>query len=153
MKKVTIETFHIIGISVRTTNESNQAAKDIGELWNIFVSENILDKIHNKIDDTVYAIYTDYESDYTKPYTMLLGCKVESVETIPEGMVVKTVKKGVYAQFIAKGDLTKGIVFEEWQKIWKANLNRRYTTDFEVYTTNAQDPANATVPIFIAINT
>lgn len=32
MDKVKIQPFKVIGISVRTTNENNQAAKDIGDL-------------------------------------------------------------------------------------------------------------------------
>lgn len=33
MEKLTIESFKVIGISVRTTNKNNQVAKDIGDLW------------------------------------------------------------------------------------------------------------------------
>lgn len=46
-----------MGIGVRTTNENGQSAKDIGALWNKFMSEGILDKIPNKIDNTIYSIY------------------------------------------------------------------------------------------------
>lgn len=34
MKTQTIETFQVIGIAVRTTNENNQAAQDVPILWN-----------------------------------------------------------------------------------------------------------------------
>jgi len=59
MDNVTIEPFKVIGISVRTTNENGQAAKDIGDLWGRFMNEGILQAIPNKIDDAVYSIYTD----------------------------------------------------------------------------------------------
>lgn len=36
-----IRPFNIIGISVRTTNENDQAAKDIPALWKRFISEGI----------------------------------------------------------------------------------------------------------------
>lgn len=52
--------FPIIGISVRTTNENGQAIKDIGPLWERFLSENLIEKIPNKVDPTVYSVYTDY---------------------------------------------------------------------------------------------
>lgn len=152
MKKVKIESFNVIGISVRTTNQKGQAAKDIGELWSRFMSEGIIDKIPNKIDSTIYSLYTEYESDHNWPYTTILGCKVSSLETIPEGMVSKTIEGDNYAQFVSRGDVTKGHVYDQWVKIWKTDLGRKYTTDFEVYGEKAQDPTNAEVEIFVAVN-
>ena len=152
MKKVTFKTFQIIGIFVRTTNENQQAATDIGALWNTFITENILGKIPNKVNNTVYSVYTDYESDYTKPYTTILGCKVENLDNIPEGMVSITIDGGVYAKCVVKGDLTKGVVYNEWLKIWEMNVDRKYTTDFEVYDERTQNPTDAEVAIYIAIN-
>ncbi|MCF6359730.1 MAG: GyrI-like domain-containing protein [Cyclobacteriaceae bacterium] len=151
MDKVTINAFKVIGISVRTTNESGQSAKDIGELWNKFMTEGILDKIPNKVDATIYSIYTEYESDHTKPYTTILGCKVSTIDTVPNGMTAKTFNSGNYRKFVAQGDLTKGAVYGEWSKIWNTDLEREYTADFEVYGEKAQNPTNAEVDIFIAI--
>ena len=37
----------IIGISVRTTNQNEQAMQDIGNLWQRFFSEQLLAKIPN----------------------------------------------------------------------------------------------------------
>ncbi len=150
MDNVTINAFKVIGISVRTTNENGQAANDIGNLWNTFMTQGILDKIPNKVDQTIYCLYTEYESDHTKPYTTLLGCKVSSTKDIPEGMVAKEFKAGSYTKFISKGDLTKGAVYDEWAKIWQADLSRAYTADFEVYGEKAQNPTNAEVDIYIA---
>ncbi len=52
--------------------------------------ENILANIPNKVDSTIYSVYTDYESDFTKPYTTLIGCKVPDLKSIPKGMAAKT---------------------------------------------------------------
>lgn len=150
MKKVRVEEFSVIGISVKTTNKNGQSAKDIGELWKQFMTENIFDKIPNKIDTAIYSIYTDYEGDYTQPYTTILGCKVENIDLIPEGMVAKKISGGDYTKFVAKGDLTKGAVFTEWTKIWEMDLPRIYSADFEVYREKAQNPLDAEVDIFIA---
>ena len=147
-----IEAFKVIGISVKTTNENGQAAKDIGYLWTKFMSENILDKIPNKVNNNIYSIYTDYEGDHTKPYTTILGCRVENFDSIPEGMISKSFDDGNFTKFIAKGDLTKGIVFEEWLKIWQMDLNRKYTADFEIYGEKAKNPKDAEVEIFIGIH-
>ena len=91
-----IKPFNIIGISVRTTNEGGQAATDIPALWNRFMSEGIADRIQNKIDQSIYCIYTDYEKDHTKPYTTLIGCSVDQLDNTPAGMVGKNFSGGKY---------------------------------------------------------
>ncbi len=146
-----IEQFKIIGISIRTTNENNKAVGDISNLWNKFLSEKLIEKIPNKISPEIYSVYTDYEGDYTKPYTTILGCKVEKLDQIPEGMIGKQFECEKYYKSIAKGDITKGIVFQAWQKIWNSDLKRAYTADFDVYGEKAQNPENAEVEIFVAI--
>jgi predicted transcriptional regulator YdeE len=62
-----LESFKVIGISVRTTNENRQATKDIPFLWKKFFEENISSKIPNKLSDDLYCVYTHYEKDHTKP--------------------------------------------------------------------------------------
>ncbi|RZJ78887.1 MAG: AraC family transcriptional regulator, partial [Chryseobacterium sp.] len=147
MKNVRIEPFKVIGISVRTTNENNQAAEDIGDLWGRFMNNKVIEAIPNKIDNTLYSIYTDYESDHTEPYTTILGCKVENLDTIPEGMVGKSISGGNYIKFSTKGDLMKDLVINKWFEIWKMDLNRLFTADFEVYGEKAQNPADAEIDI------
>lgn len=146
-----IQEFHIIGISVRTTNANGQGAKDIGALWNRFIGEGIAEKIPNKSGFDIYSVYTEYEGDYTLPYTTILGCKVNSVDQVPEGMVAHKVVKGTYQPFVAKGNLNEGVVVAEWQKIWNSDLDRKYTSDFEIYGAKAQNPENAEVDIYIAV--
>ncbi|WP_250253459.1 GyrI-like domain-containing protein [Chryseobacterium sp. Marseille-Q3244] len=151
MNNVKIEPFKVIGIAVRTTNENEQAAKDIPVLWEKLMQENILEKIPNKIDNTVYSIYTEYEKDHTKPYTTLLGCKVENLDHIPEGMIGKSFEGGNYVKFMAKGNLAEGLVINEWFKIWNMDLDRMFTADFEMYGEKAQNPADAEIDILIAV--
>lgn len=146
-----IQKFDIIGISVRTTNENGQSAQDIPALWNKFMTEGIQQKIPGKISEEIFCIYTDYEKDHTKPYTTILGCKVESLDFVPENMVGKTVESAEYEKIIAKGNLTEGIVYNKWLEIWNSDLDRIFTADFEVYGEKVQDPKNAEVDIYIAI--
>ncbi|KFF07479.1 GyrI-like domain-containing protein [Flavobacterium reichenbachii] len=143
--------FSIIGISVRTTNENGQSAKDIPALWNKFITEGIAEKIPNKINNDIISIYTDYEKDHTKPYTTILGCVVENLESIPPEMTGKTMEAQQYEKFVAKGNLADGIVYSEWLKIWESNLERAYNSDFEVYGAKAQNPENAEVEIYISV--
>ncbi len=151
MQKVTIEPFNVIGIKVRTSNANGQSAQDIGQLWGKFMSEGILQQIPNRIDDSVFSIYTNYQSDHTEPYDTILGCKVNSLENIPEGMVGQSFDGGTYGKFISKGDLTKGVVFGTWSEIWESDLDRVFTADFELYGTRAQNPSDAEVDVLVAI--
>ena len=57
MTIATLDAFHVIGISVRTTNVNNKALKDIGELFGNFVGQNILEKIPNKMTEDIYCVY------------------------------------------------------------------------------------------------
>lgn len=152
MQKVKIEPFKLIGISIRTTNENNRAATEIAELWGRFMNESAIKAIPNKVDNTVYSLYTDYEGDHTKPYTVILGCKVDRLNDIPAGMVGRSFIGGSYVQLTARGDLAKGLIVDQWQKIWKMDLSRAYTADFEAFGGKAQNPADAEVEFFIAVN-
>jgi predicted transcriptional regulator YdeE len=151
MSKQKITAFNIIGIAVRTTNENGQMGTDIPALWSRFMSEGIVANIPNKIDDAIYCVYTDYEKDHTRPYTTILGCKVSTLDSIPDGMVGRTVGEANYQQFIASGNLMEGAVFNEWTRIWNSTIPRAFTADLEVYGERSQDPTNAEVDIFIAI--
>ena len=151
VEKISIEPFMVIGIAVRTTNENGQSAQDIGQLWGRFMSEQIVQTIPNKISSDILSIYTNYEGDHTKPYDTILGCKVSSLETVPEDMVGRSFDGGTYHRYIAKGDITKGLIFKTWSEIWNAKINRAFKADFEVYGEKAQEPTDAEVEIYVGI--
>ena len=151
MQKVTIEPFHFIGIAVKTSNINGQAAKDIGELWGKFVGGNIAAQIPNKVDETVYCFYTDFEGDYTQPYTTVLGCKVKNLDQVPQNMYAQSSEGGNYLKTFVKGDIMQGVVGNKWVEIWGMDLQRTYTTDFEVYGEKARNPNDAEIDILIAV--
>ncbi len=151
MEKEQIETFSVIGITVRTSNQNGEGAIDIPALWGRFYSEDIISKIPNKAGEEIYSIYTDYEGDYTKPYTTLIGCKVNSLTEIPKGMTGLTINAATYSKLTVKGDLMKGLVIEGWQKIWNTDLKRAYVADFEVYSEKAKKPMDAEVEIYVGV--
>jgi predicted transcriptional regulator YdeE len=128
---IKLEKFNIIGIEVRTTNNNGQGVIDIGGLWQKFVN-------------------TEYEGDYTQPYTTLIGCKVKHLEDIPVDMRGMTFNYGAYRKFIAKGSIPT-CVGNAWNEIWNTNINRAYTQDFEVYSEKAHNPNNAEIDIYVAI--
>lgn len=152
MQAHTFESFYIIGLAVRTTNEHGQAMQDIPALWNRFFAENISARIGSKSSEDLYCVYTDYEKDYTKPYTTILGYRVESLDSIPEGLTGKAIPAGDYQLFTAQGKMADGIVYKEWEKIWNTELDRAYGADFEIYSAKAQDPENAEVEVYVGLN-
>lgn len=151
MKTIQTEPFYVIGISVRTTNENGQGIKDIGGLWGQFFSQQVLEAIPNKVDNVIYSIYTEYESDHTRPYTTIIGCRVEHLNEIPSGMKGIRIEGGTYTQLSARGDMQQGFVGSKWYEIWNSDLNRAYTADYEVYGEKAHNPADAEVDFLIAI--
>lgn len=145
-----MEPFCITGICIRTTNENNAAANAIPRLWQKFLSENTMAQIPGKTGNEIYCVYTEYEKDHTRPYTTLLGCRVEKNAPVPDGFKKITINPGNYSVFTAKGKLDAGIVYAAWTEIWNVAADRIYTTDFEVYGAKAADPASAEVDIFVA---
>ena len=152
MSNVKLEPFQVVGISVRTSNQFGQAAKDIPAHWQNFMGGQVIQAIPNKVDNEIYAIYTNYEGDHNLPYDFIIGCKVSSTESIPKDMVSVTVPSSDYNKITVNGDLEKGrVIFEAWQKIWESPMSRAFEVDFEVYGQKSQDLSNAEVDIFVSI--
>ncbi|WP_413533267.1 GyrI-like domain-containing protein [Empedobacter brevis] len=147
-----MKTLKIIGIATQTSNNNNQAIEDLGKLWNQFFTENIIAKIPNTINSNIYAVYTDYENDFTGKYTTLIGLEVSSLDDIPTGMIGREFKPQTFKKYSAKGELHEA-VGRMWNEIWKddAKLNRTYNYDYELYTEKAQNPADAEVEIYIGV--
>lgn len=147
-----INNFKIIGISVHTTNKANQSAQDLGKLWEQFFINNILDKVSNKLNNSIYAVYTDYKSDYTEEYTAIIGVSVAEIDQIPDGLIGREFPSESFQIFKAKGEMPNAVA-NSWSDIWKRDkeLKRKYTYDFEVYDENSQNGENSVVDIYIAI--
>ncbi|MEB2773968.1 GyrI-like domain-containing protein [Algoriphagus sp. D3-2-R+10] len=151
-KKQSIEPFKIVGIATRTSNVTGKAAEDLGNLWGRFFEEQVGTKIIGKVSEDIYAIYTDYESDYTGEYTCLIGYQVHNLEKIADGLVAREFAGGKHTKFTAKGKMPDAVV-QTWMEIWEkdADLDRQYSADFEVYDTKSQQGENSEVDIFIAL--
>jgi predicted transcriptional regulator YdeE len=143
--------FKVIGIAVRTTNENGQATQDIPALWHRFMSHKLATAIPNKLSDDIYCLYTDYEIVHTRPYTTFIGCKVSSLDIIPEGMEGITIETGTFSKYTAKGNLTQGAVYNEWKNIWATATNRAFSTDYEIYGAKAANPEDGEVDIFVGV--
>ena len=150
--KIQIEPFKIVGISSWTTNADGQAVIDLGKLWNRFRAENLPSLIPNKLTNDIYTVYTDYMTDHRGAFTAIIGCKVNSLDSIPHGLMGREFNGGQYRKFTARGKMPH-ILIRQWQEIWNEDkkLGRKFTADFEVYGRKSRDPENAEVNIFIAI--
>jgi predicted transcriptional regulator YdeE len=139
---------HFIGIEIRTNNQ--ECIPAMRGLWEKFYKEGLLEKIPHKVNSTIYALYTKYEGDFTKPYSYILGCEVSSLEEIPEGFIWQTVPAASYAVYTTKGQYPQGLT-AAWHAIWKSTFKRAYTTDFEVYRTDFNPQTNPEVKVYIAL--
>jgi predicted transcriptional regulator YdeE len=145
-----LEQFFVIGIAVRTTNQNGRSQKDIGELWQRFFQQNVPSQIPGKVNDNIYCIYTDYESDANGAYTTILGCKVKTLNNVPDGLVGKTIGPSTYRLYKSSGKLPD-CVLATWGEIWQTSINRHYSSDFDVYGPNMQDPNNAGVETYLSV--
>ena len=146
-----INEFKIIGIAARTTNQNNQSVQDIGKLWGQFYANNLIDKIPNKLSNDIYSIYTDYKSDFTEDYTIIIGMQVDNLDTIPSGLIGRKFPGDNFTVFLAKGEMPKAIM-DAWATIWEQDkeLNRKYSYDFEVYGEKSRNEKDPEVEIYIA---
>lgn len=141
----------VIGIDCRTSNAPEAEPQDIPKLWRRFYGEDIVNRIPNKTSNEVIALYCDYEGDYTQPYSVVIGCAVSSVDTIPEGMVAKTIPASSYAVFRAIGEHPKALI-ETWGEIWQEpDLERTYTGDYELYNEQFFLNSPQEVAVYIAV--
>ena len=151
--------FQVVGISASTNNAKEAGSNAIiGKLWQQFLSQSLLNRIPDKVDQSIIAVYTDYASNANGEYTLILGAKVQPVPNpvVPEGMVVKTVPAARYAVFTSERGPAAKVVPEAWKQIWAyfqspANGQRAYRADFEVYDPRAGNPDNAQVEIYIGL--
>jgi predicted transcriptional regulator YdeE len=150
--------FSVIGIQVRTSNAKEvNGGGAIPKQWERFFNEGIADKIPNKVDSTIYAVYTNYASDYNGEYDFIIGMKVSSVSDVPPGMVAKKVPKGRYAIVAsAKGPVAQ-VVPQAWQRVYSLDDNkqlggaRAYKADFELYDQRSQNPQDSQVDLYVGL--
>ena len=139
------------GISVHTTNENKQAVNDIGKLWEEFWNKNIFSFTENKKNNKMYGVYTNYEGDLTKPYVFYACCEVKSKKNNNCECSVISVPESKYAKFSIRGNYDESVE-KLWSVIWKTELDRKYTCDFEVYHNDGNNPENQLLEIYVAVN-
>lgn len=96
----------VIGKELRTTWMDNKCYSDIPAFWQKQRSENLIQKIPNKVyPDVILGLYTNYTSDFSLSsgyYSLIICSPVINVNDIPPGMVAKKIPATKYAVFTAK---------------------------------------------------
>jgi predicted transcriptional regulator YdeE len=137
-ERAKVESFHVVGIEARTSNELEMQGKGkIGETIARVRKDGVLKNLPNRVGSETYALYTEYESDRNGPYTYFLGAKVSSDKDVPTGMVLRHVPAGDYALVTGSGSPPASVAIRLWQEIWSLEtskqIERAYKTDFEVH--------------------
>jgi predicted transcriptional regulator YdeE len=143
----------LIGISLgfKTTNENEKAAEDCGALWQHFSGSFIAQKIKGRLNEAIYAVYYDYEGDYTKPYAYFIGCPVADDTEVPAGMETITIPEQTYEVVVAKGQMPDCIAIA-WREIWKTrSIDHAYGFDFEIYGTKSKNWMDAEIDIYLSV--
>lgn len=149
--------FCMMGISVRTTN-ANEMTTDakIARLWERYYGQKIYEEIPNLSNTPVtYGLYSDYVEGVNGEYSITAGLEVSNPSEFSEEFVVKTIPAATYLVFTSEKGPISEIVIELWQKIWhwfeQQDIKRTYTGDFELYDKRCENPQDAQVDIYIAI--
>jgi len=119
----------IVGIATRTANSRSH---EMGALWEKFYKTGVAEQIPARLDGAIYSVYSEYESDFNGPFTVLIGCAVPEGVPASPGLSQKTIHAASYAVFEVVGELPKSVA-TAWTAIWKTPLDRLYDTDFERY--------------------
>jgi predicted transcriptional regulator YdeE len=142
----------VVGIARRTSNADGRSTKDIMAAWAAFLQTNASAKIKSRaVPPTMYAVYSDYESNWRGEYSYLIGCGVTRAGTVPDGMEEKKIPAQTYAVFSAKGQMPDEVL-AIWSMVWLSDLPRAYTFDFEVYDRRFTRPKQKEVDICIAVD-
>jgi predicted transcriptional regulator YdeE len=142
----------VIGIELRTTNDNGQAFHDIPLFWERFMKESCASLIPNKLNNDIYAVYTNFENEGINNkgmYSLIIGCNVPDNTIPPTGFTKITIPEGYYRVFsVENGRQDK--VGAAWQSIWaipdSEKSNWRFHCEFERYRSSGE------IDIFIGLN-
>ncbi|MEV0619129.1 GyrI-like domain-containing protein [Nonomuraea sp. NPDC050404] len=129
----------VVGFAVRTTNadEMDPARARLPGLWRRAGAPGAFAHVPGRVDENLYAVINDYESDHHGAYTQVVGTGVRTVPRLPEGMVAVRVPAGQVLQVEVRGQMPQALA-ESWQQVWKHTESggtpaRAFTTDLEVH--------------------
>jgi predicted transcriptional regulator YdeE len=135
----------VVGFAVRTMNadELDPVRAKLPPLWQRAGAPGAFAHVAGRVDERLYAVLTDYESDHHGAYTQIVGCAVRTVPRLPEGMVAVRVPAARVLKVEARGPMPQAII-DAWQQVWKHTESggapaRSFTTDLEVHHPDGAD--------------
>ena len=153
-KIVKKESMTVIGIPLETSVLDGKNFKEIPELWERVLKENLHEQIPNKVNEEVLlGICMDF--DGSDKFTYMIASPVTTTDKIPEGMVVREIAANTYAQFTARGEMPKSIqdtfkyIYGEW--LPGSDYKRGCGLDIEWYDERCTDCADSEVDILVAV--
>jgi predicted transcriptional regulator YdeE len=142
----------VVGHAVRTSNadEMEQGRGRLGTLWARAGSPGAFAHVAGRVDENLYAVLTDYESDHHGSYTQIVGVAVRSAAALPEGMVAVRVSAVPSMKLEARGQMPDALL-DAWQQVWKHTESggtppRAFTTDVEIHHRDGVDLYVAVFP-------
>jgi predicted transcriptional regulator YdeE len=152
MNKIELMEIKLIGLSLKekTRNENGQSTKDCMSLWDEFEKNHYAEMIPGKLSNELYGVYHDYEGDSSNPFAYFIGCKVDTIGKIPEGLKSLIIPAGIYYKIIAKGKMPECVI-NAWKEIWNIAIPRAYKIDFEVYDERSRDWNNGEVDVYLSV--
>ncbi len=141
--------FKLVGLKLEhaTTNKNGQSNIDCGALWQKFEKENVSEKMPERLDENVYAVYYDYGPNGF--FTYFIGCKVDTGKTAPDDLDTLLIPEQNYKKITARGKMPD-CISDSWKEIWKSESDRAFGFDFELYDERSKNWNNAEVDIFIS---
>lgn len=133
----------VVGVSETTGNSDPKMGEVIGGLWEKLYQGGVNALIKNKVNEYAIGLYSDYGDDR---YCVTAGNEVSKSENAD--LTVKTIPAGKYAKFSVHGNMEKTVA-DAWGEIWKMDLDRSFTGDFEEYLNC--DFENCDIDIYIAL--
>ncbi|WP_066374546.1 GyrI-like domain-containing protein [Herbidospora mongoliensis] len=124
----------VVGYAIRTTNdaEGDPDRALLPALWQRAGAPGAFAHVPGRVDENIYAVLTDYESDHTGAYTQVVGIAVHTAARLPEGMVAVRVPGVPSLHLEVRGPLPQTLI-EAWQYLWQHPGQRSFTTDLEVH--------------------
>tara|TARA_R110001592_G_scaffold29350_9_gene106603 strand:- start:22856 stop:23353 length:498 start_codon:yes stop_codon:yes gene_type:complete len=127
----TLPAFSVVGLSAIISG-NDKASEEINVLWQSFFEQSIGQDVDNRVNDVIYAVYSDYEGDHTQPYRVTIGYKIAGEPLCKDHLHHVEVKEADYAMMSAAGEQPKALI-DTWTAVWQSDLDRKFETDFEVY--------------------
>ena len=133
--------FAVIGYSARTHNKLEMTGDGrIGPLWRTYL-ERGSEAIPAVADQSLtFSVYTNYGSDHTGEYDVVIGKPVNDARVAPPGLRGLSIPAADYVVFPAEGK-SPDAIRAAWMTVYEyfepgKALRRAFTFDFERYSSN-----------------